>query len=154
VIAGGMSRITPRSTRGLGATSRALTTFASSLTTIPEEARRLALQYADDFRLLEDLAWDRDDPRESIRLTMPPTDLRRVLMRLQAEAEGVLTACAEEEREEKEESPDLEDLKFNEPSKQRSRVLSRPARRRIFGIHQPCNADRQPPGFLSLTSTR
>ena len=69
----------------------------------PEEAGRLALQYADDFRLFEDLGWDRDDPRDSIRLTMPPTDLRRVLMRLQAEAEGVLTASAEEEREEKEE---------------------------------------------------
>jgi hypothetical protein len=60
------------------------------------------LGYADDFRLFEDIGWDRDDPRDSIRLTMPPTDLRRVLMRLQAEAEGVLTASAEEEREEKE----------------------------------------------------
>ena len=49
----------------------------------PEEAGRLALQYADDFRLFEDVGWDRDDPRDSIRLTMPPTDLRRVLMRLQ-----------------------------------------------------------------------
>ncbi len=50
----------------------------------PEEAGRLAFQCSDDFRLLEDLGWDRDDPRDSIRLTMPPIDLRRVLMRLQA----------------------------------------------------------------------
>jgi hypothetical protein len=38
----------------------------------PEEAGRLALHYADDFRLFEDVGWDRDDPRDSIRLTMPP----------------------------------------------------------------------------------
>lgn len=65
----------------------------------PEEAGRLALNYADDFRLFEDVGWDRDDPRDSIRLTMPPTDLRRVLMRLQAEAEGALATTAAEERE-------------------------------------------------------
>jgi hypothetical protein len=69
----------------------------------PEEAGRLALQYADDFRLLEDLGGDREDPRDSIRLTMPPTDLRRVLMRLQAEAEGGLRAAAEEEWDERQE---------------------------------------------------
>jgi len=71
----------------------------------PEEAGRLALQYADDFRLFEDVGWDRDDPRDSIRLTMPPSDLRRVLMRLQAEAEGVLATTAEEEREERRHAP-------------------------------------------------
>lgn len=53
----------------------------------PEEAGRLALQYTDDFRLLEDLGWDREDPRDSIRLTMPPIDLCQALMRVQAEAE-------------------------------------------------------------------
>ena len=68
----------------------------------PEEAGRLALQYADDFRLFEDVGWDRDDPRDSIRLTMPPADLRRVLMRLQAEAEGALATTSDEEREERE----------------------------------------------------
>jgi hypothetical protein len=41
----------------------------------PDEAGRLALQYADDFRLFEDIGRDRDDSRDSIRLT----DLRRVL---------------------------------------------------------------------------
>ena len=70
----------------------------------PDEAGRLALQYADDFRLFEDVGWDCDDPRSSIRLTMPPTDLRRVLMRLQAEAEGALATTAEEEREERAET--------------------------------------------------
>lgn len=30
----------------------------------PEEAGRLALQYADDFRLFEDVGWDRDDRQE------------------------------------------------------------------------------------------
>lgn len=69
----------------------------------PQEAARLALQYADDFRLLEDLGWDREDPRDSIRLTMAPVDLRRALMRLQAEAEGKLASTTEEEREEREE---------------------------------------------------
>lgn len=69
----------------------------------PDEAARLAFQYADDFRLFEDIGWDRENPREAIRLTMPPTDLRRVLMRLQAEAEGELSAAAEEERQQREE---------------------------------------------------
>jgi hypothetical protein len=73
----------------------------------PEEAGRLAFQYADDFRLLEDLGWDREDPRDSIRLTMPPIDLRRALMRLQAEAEGELTSSAETEREEKAEHAEI-----------------------------------------------
>lgn len=67
----------------------------------PDHAARIAHDYGDDFRLLEDLGWDREDPRELIRLTMPPVDLRRTLMRLQAEAEGQLTATAQEEREEK-----------------------------------------------------
>lgn len=67
----------------------------------PDHAARIANDYGDDFRLLEDLGWDREDPRELIRLTMPPVDLRRTLMRLQAEAESELTATAEEEREEK-----------------------------------------------------
>jgi hypothetical protein len=61
----------------------------------------MALQYADDFRLFEDVGWDCDDPRDSIRLTMPSTDLRRVLMRLQTEAEGALATTAEEECEER-----------------------------------------------------
>jgi len=73
----------------------------------PDEAGRLALQYADDFRLFEDIGWDRDDPRDSIRLTMPPTDLRRVLMRLQAEAEGALITSAGEEREDKGERDEI-----------------------------------------------
>jgi hypothetical protein len=73
----------------------------------PEEAGRRALQYADDFRLFEDLGWDRDDPRDSIRLTMPPIDLRRALMRLQAEAEGELTSSAGAEREEKAEHAEI-----------------------------------------------
>jgi hypothetical protein len=38
-----------------------------------------------------------------MRLTMPPADLRRALMRLQGEAEGGLVSNAEDEREEKEE---------------------------------------------------
>ena len=62
----------------------------------PEEAGPRALQYADDFWLFDDLAWDRDDACESIRLTMPPIDLRRALMRLQAE--GALATTAEEGR--------------------------------------------------------
>src|SRR5690242_18970607 len=73
----------------------------------PQEAGRLAFQYADDFRLFEDLGWDREDPRDSIRLTMPPIDLRRALMRLQGEAEGELTSSAEAEREEKSEHAEI-----------------------------------------------
>jgi hypothetical protein len=68
--------------------------------TDPEEAGRLAFQYADDFRLLEDLGWDREEPPQSIRLTMQSVDLRHALMQLQAEAEGQVASGSEDEREE------------------------------------------------------
>jgi hypothetical protein len=106
----------------------------------PEEAARLALQFADDFRLLEDLGWNRDDPRETIRLTMPPTDLRRALMRLQAEAEGGLSATAEEEREEKEER-----VEITRGERRGSRSLPRPPRRARRRARGP------PTGRLRLT---
>lgn len=53
-----------------------------------DAAERLGRQFADDLRLLEDLGWEPKAERSSSHLTMPIGDLRRVLMRLQAEAEG------------------------------------------------------------------
>lgn len=53
-----------------------------------DTAERLGRRFAEDLRLLEDLGWEPVVERPSFCLTMPVADLRRVLMRLQAEAEG------------------------------------------------------------------
>jgi hypothetical protein len=36
-------------------------------------AEQLALEFAEDFRLMQDLGWDAEDPRDTVELTMPPT---------------------------------------------------------------------------------
>ena len=46
------------------------------------KAERLGLEFAEDFRLLQDIGWSEYDHRESYQLTMPPDDLRQVLERL------------------------------------------------------------------------
>lgn len=61
-------------------------------------AERLGRQFAEDFRLLEDLGWDKAVEQASLTLTMPTADLRRILMRLQAEAEGGAREPEEERR--------------------------------------------------------
>ncbi|MBK5220259.1 MAG: hypothetical protein JJE35_10815 [Thermoleophilia bacterium] len=70
----------------------------------PAAAERLGRQFADDLRLLGDLGWDRSDDCSSFNLTMSALDLRRVLMRLQAEAEGGVTEPVEERRAREEEA--------------------------------------------------
>lgn len=44
-------------------------------------AERLALEFSEDFRLLADLGWDREDSREMVELTMPREDLTEALKR-------------------------------------------------------------------------
>jgi hypothetical protein len=51
-------------------------------------AEQLGLEFGQDFRLLEDLGWSEADDRERVELTMPPTELTRILSRLHEEAEG------------------------------------------------------------------
>ena len=53
-------------------------------------AERLGIEFGEDFRLLADIGWTREDPRESVELTMPPYDLTELLRRLWGEAESVL----------------------------------------------------------------
>jgi hypothetical protein len=62
------------------------------------KAERLGTEFAEDFRLLQDLGWGEDDGRESVELTMPAHDLTEVLRRLHEEAE-VLLAGAEGSRD-------------------------------------------------------
>lgn len=57
------------------------------------EAERLGIEFAEDFRLLQDLGWGERDTRESVELTMPPHDLMEVLNRLHGEAEVVLAGA-------------------------------------------------------------
>lgn len=54
------------------------------------EAERLGVEFAEDFRLLQDLGWGETDRRKTVELTMPPHDLMEVLKRLHDEAEQVL----------------------------------------------------------------
>ena len=48
--------------------------------------RKLWIEYADYVRLLDDLGWDRLDPRESYPLTMPAARLARTIRRLHGSA--------------------------------------------------------------------
>ncbi|HXV04581.1 MAG TPA: hypothetical protein VFP23_01580 [Solirubrobacterales bacterium] len=50
-------------------------------------ARRLGLEFGSDLRLLEDLGWGEEDDRETVVLTMLPSELERILNRLRDEAE-------------------------------------------------------------------
>lgn len=61
-------------------------------------ARRLAAEFVEDVRLLEDIGWDREDGRESFELTMPRADLARLLRRLWEEAEVTIGEASIERR--------------------------------------------------------
>jgi hypothetical protein len=65
-------------------------------------AERLGLEFAEDFRLLEDIGWGKEAGRESFELTMPPHDLVEVLRRLHGEAGLVLSGSSKESREDAE----------------------------------------------------
>ncbi|HKI86033.1 MAG TPA: hypothetical protein VKA53_04735 [Thermoanaerobaculia bacterium] len=59
------------------------------------KAERLGLEFAEDFRLLQDIGWAERDERETFELTMPPPELMRALNRLHDEAAAVLTESDE-----------------------------------------------------------
>lgn len=65
-------------------------------------AERLGLEFAEDFRLLQDIGWGKEAGRESFELTMPPHDLMEVLRRLHGEAGLVLSGSSQESREDAE----------------------------------------------------
>jgi hypothetical protein len=54
------------------------------------KAEQLALEFAEDFRLLQDIGWGEKDGRETFDLTMPAADLTELLRRLHGEAAQVL----------------------------------------------------------------
>jgi hypothetical protein len=59
-------------------------------------AERLGLEFAEDFRLLQDIGWGEKDERETFDLTMPEHDLMELLQRLQGEAVSVLVESGTE----------------------------------------------------------
>lgn len=59
-------------------------------------AERLGLEFAEDFRLLQDIGWGEKDERETFDLTMPEHDLMELLHRLQGEAVNVLVESGAE----------------------------------------------------------
>ena len=64
-----------------------------------EAARELRDQYVADMRLLDDLSWDRLDPRKSYELTMPRDQLERTIRRHHELAVGSLEGQADFLRE-------------------------------------------------------
>jgi len=49
------------------------------------KAEQLAVEFAEDFRLLQDIGWGETDERERFDLTLPAVDLMELLTRLYAE---------------------------------------------------------------------
>lgn len=60
-----------------------------------DTARRLAREFTQDFRLLDDLGWGEDE-RLEVPLTIPPEELAAICGRLRADARGALVESAEE----------------------------------------------------------
>jgi hypothetical protein len=53
-------------------------------------AERMGTEFAEDFRLLQDIGWSEHEARETYVLTMPAPELRKLLWRLRDEAAQVL----------------------------------------------------------------
>jgi hypothetical protein len=51
-------------------------------------AEKLAREFADDFRLLEDLGWHEDGTSGQVELTMPHPELSALMKRIREETEG------------------------------------------------------------------
>lgn len=64
-----------------------------------EGAQRLATALREETRLLDDLGWAREDPRETFELTMAATELASVLGRLHRDASGLLATLLARPRE-------------------------------------------------------
>jgi hypothetical protein len=67
-------------------------------------AERLGLEFAEDFRLLQDIGWSEHDARDGFALTMPPHDLMELLKRLQDEAAQVLIESGAEAQSSREDA--------------------------------------------------
>jgi hypothetical protein len=60
-----------------------------------DTARRLAREFTEDFRLLDDIGWGRDE-RVAVPLTIPPGELTAIFNRLRGDAQGALTESVDE----------------------------------------------------------
>ncbi len=60
-----------------------------------DTARRLAREFAEDFRLLDDLGWGPDE-RSEVPLTIPSGELAAIFERLRADARGALSEPKDE----------------------------------------------------------
>lgn len=67
-------------------------------------AERLAREFGEDFRLLEDLGWRPREDREAFELTLASYDLIEVLRRLHGEAQKVLSGSETERRSQEEDA--------------------------------------------------
>lgn len=67
-------------------------------------AERLGLEFAEDFRLLQDIGWSEHDVREGYQLTMPAYDLTELLRRLHDEAAHVLIESGTEAQSSREDA--------------------------------------------------
>lgn len=68
------------------------------------KAEQLAVEFAEDFRLLHDIGWGEKDEREMFDLTMPEHDLMELLQRLQGEAVKVLVESGAEAQSSREDA--------------------------------------------------
>lgn len=67
-------------------------------------AERLAREFGEDFRLLEDIGWRPREDRDAFELTMAPYDLTEALRRLYGEAQEVLSGSEAEQRSQEEDA--------------------------------------------------
>lgn len=68
------------------------------------KAERLGLEFAEDFRLLQDIGWTERDERETFKLTIPAHDLMELLQRLHTEAVPVLVESGAEAKSSREDA--------------------------------------------------
>lgn len=69
-------------------------------------AERLAIEFGEDFHLLDDIGWRPEEERHIFELTMPPHDLMELLRRLRDNAERLIQESPSERRSrEEEETP-------------------------------------------------
>lgn|SRR5512146_2973226 len=72
------------------------------------KAEQLGLEFAEDFRLLQDIGWDEHDEREKFDLTMPAHDLMELLKRLHDEAVKILVGSGGSEARSRREDADTD----------------------------------------------
>lgn len=68
------------------------------------KAEQLAVEFAEDFRLLHDIGWGEKDERETFDLTMPAADLMELLTRLHGEAVKILVESGSEAQSSREDA--------------------------------------------------